>query len=94
MHAFYYCFGLYKGSFPDKHIKYILFIRLLCQESINLDDTQDSHKLIVEFVREYKILYGEESMNFNMHGHLHLPHQAYRIGPRVSRDLFHGSKNY
>ncbi len=84
-------------------MKYILFLRILCQESINNIHINDAKILIKEFLTEY----GKEFMSINIHSHLHLPEQVSKYGPlnkcscfpfenmfKMSRDLFHGTVNY
>ena len=87
-------------------MKYIIFIRLLCQESITRTELNDSQQLIEDFVVEFEKLYGVDSMLSNLHGHLHLAHQVYLYGPlnktsayifenqfKMARSGFHGTVN-
>lgn len=107
----YLAFGMFKGLLPEKYlrnlIKYIIIIRLLCQESILREDVFDSKILINEFIEEYENLYTEEAMLSNVHGHLHFPQQVLDIGPlsktigypfenmlKKGRNKFHGTRNY
>ncbi|CAF0947297.1 unnamed protein product [Brachionus calyciflorus] len=109
--ALYISFALFKGILDDKYLnnlmKYVIFLRLLCQNKISEEDLSDSHRLIVDFVVEYEKLYGKEQMTFNVHAHLHLPLQVKCFGPlnkcssfsfenvfKITRDLFHGTRNF
>lgn len=88
-------------------MKYIVFIRLLCQDKITKEEINDAKLIIDDFIIEYEKLYGLDSMTFNLHAHLHLPIQTLRYGPlnksacfcfenmfKISRDLYHGTRNY
>ena len=108
---FYLAFGILKDILPDIYLlnllKYIIFIRILCQEAISLNDINDSITLIQEFLKEFEFLYGKKAMTSNIHGHQHLPLQVWKYGPlnkrsgfpfenkfKDTRDTFHGTKNY
>ena len=49
-------------------------------------------KLIHKFVYDFEMLYGESSMLYNLHSHLHLPLQILRYGPlnKISAFGFEG----
>ncbi|CAF0951785.1 unnamed protein product [Brachionus calyciflorus] len=96
---------------PEKYfnnaLKYIIFLRLLCQEKLNEDDFILSQKLIENFIFEYEELYGVQHMTYNLHAHIHLPIQAFKFGPinkvssfafegmfKIFRDLFHGTNGF
>ncbi len=108
---FYLAFGILKDILPNKYLnnllKYIIFIRILCQEKISLEDCNDAILIFNDFHFEFENLYGKENMTFNLHSHLHMPQQVWLDGGlnRTSsmgfenkfhhtRDLFHGTVNY
>ena len=62
-------------------ISYVIFIRILSQEYINIDDIKDAQIIINELIVEYEYLYEVKSMSSNVHGHLHLPQQVLDFGP-------------
>ena len=109
--ALYLSFALFKNQLNNKYfsnlVKYILFLRILCQDSITKNNIRDSDTLIKEFIIEYQELYGKEFMSSNLHAHIHLPKQVEKFGPlnkcscfpfenmfKISRSLFHGTSNY
>jgi hypothetical protein len=88
-------------------VKYIVFLRILCQDSITESDLQDAELIINDFMVEYEILYGSDNMTYNLHCHLHLVKQVRRFGPltkcscfcfenmfRITRSMFKGTRNY
>lgn len=109
--AFYIAFPLFYGILNDKYLKnllkYLIFLRILTQEAISVEEINDSKLLIDEFLKEYETLYGTDSMTYNAHAHQHLTMQVLRHGPinkiscfpfenmfKSSRDLFHGTRNF
>ncbi|RNA27986.1 hypothetical protein BpHYR1_019162 [Brachionus plicatilis] len=62
-------------------MKYVIFLRLLCQKKITEEEINDSQNIILDFMIEFEKLYGKKFMNSNLHGHLHLPRQVKRFGP-------------
>ncbi|CAF1044996.1 unnamed protein product [Brachionus calyciflorus] len=109
--AFYLTFGLFRGLMNDTYLsnlmKYIIFLRLLCQPKIIDEEIKDSEKLIIDFMIEFQDLYGKMAMSSNIHGHLHLPRQVKLFGPlnkcscfpfenvfKMTRNLFHGTRNF
>ncbi|CAF0736502.1 unnamed protein product [Brachionus calyciflorus] len=79
--ALYLSFGIFKGLLVDKYfnnlIKFIIFLRILCQDEINKENIIDAKKIIVDFIQEYEELYGQINMTSNVHGHIHLPEQNF-----------------
>lgn len=104
----YLSYSLYKGfRYFGNIMKYVVFIRLLSQEPVLLEDIKVAQCLITEFVAEYEELYGIGFMSSNLHGHLHLPYQVFLYGPlnkisayifenkfKMTRTLFHGTRNF
>ena len=109
--AFYAAFPIFYLLLDEKYLKnllkYLIFIRILCQDAIDINEINESKILIDEFLIEYESLYGNEFISFNAHAHRHLPMQVLRHGPlnrtscfpfenmfRLSKDLFHGTRNF
>ncbi len=67
--AFYVAFRMFRDILDQRHlilvIKYILFLRLLCQEVVSKEDVVTSQTLIKEFSHEYQVLFGRVSMTYN-----------------------------
>ena len=102
---------MFRDILDDRHlvviIKYILFLRLLCQDIVSKEDVVSSQVLIEEFSNEFQALFGRESMTYNLHAHLHLPTQVWRYGPLNKSSAFpfesifqlsgreiHGTRNF
>ncbi len=98
--------GILKEEFYYNLLKYVVFIRLLSQETVLSEDIKIAGKLIEEFIEEYEELYGDRLITSNLHGHLHLPRQVYKYGPlnklsayifenkfKITRSTFHGTRN-
>lgn len=78
-------------------LKYIIFLRILCQEKLNEDDLILCQVLIEDFISEYQELYSLDNMTYNLHAHLHLVFQASKFGPinKTSAFAFEGMfKNF
>lgn len=86
-------------------ILYVVFIRVLCQDSVNLEEIKQSYDLIELFNRRFEHLYGKEYLMYNLHAHLHLPKQVMNYGPinkisafpfegffKVIKNLIHGTR--
>jgi hypothetical protein len=99
--------GLLKEKYLKNLLKYVISIRLLCQDTILKTDISDAKLLINDFLNEYENLYGEDVMLSNAHGHIHLPQQVLDIGPanktigypfenmlKNCKDKFHGTRNF
>ena len=91
-------------NFFNNILKYIIFLRILCNEKINEEDLILAQQLIEDFISEYEELYGLENMTYNLHAHLHLVFQASKFGPinktssfafegmfKNFRDMYHGT---
>ncbi|CAF0885152.1 unnamed protein product [Brachionus calyciflorus] len=109
--SFYLSFGLFKGLLNDIHLnnlmKYILFLRILCQDQIEEEEINDAQIIIIDFLHEYEVLYGDMNMTYNIHSHIHLAEQVKNFGPlskiscfpfenafKMTRDLFFGTRNF
>ena len=90
---FYICFGLFKTFLDKKYfnnfVKYLIFMRLLCQECVSKEDCHDAQLIIDDFVVEFEELYGMDAMSSNIHGHIHLPQQTLDWGPAHLLSAFH-----
>ena len=71
-----------------KKLKYILFLRLLSQDQISLNDIEFSRILIDEFQTEFKELYGSKHQTFNLHSLQNLPNQVESYGPNHKCNCF------
>ena len=69
-------------------IKYIVFLRLLTQDSVTKEDIDFSRILIHEFLKDFTQFYGDKGQTFNLHCHCHLPDQVERYGPVQKCDCF------
>ena len=103
-------FGLNDVLHEDyfKHfVTYILFVRILTQETLSDNDLSNATKLITYFYSKFSILYGEENLNYKLHGHIHLVEQCRRHGSlnkitgfpfegriKTSRANAHGTRGY
>ncbi len=87
--------------------KYVVFLRILCQDQISEDDLKDAELIFIDFIREYENLYGKDNMTSNLHAHVHLVAQVRRFGPLtkcsgfafenmflISREMYHGTVNF
>ncbi|EIM84579.1 uncharacterized protein STEHIDRAFT_27229, partial [Stereum hirsutum FP-91666 SS1] len=80
-----------KGVLPDEYwgnfCKLVAAIRLLHQRSIELEELEQAHTLLVDFVSEYEALYyqqREDRLHFcrpSIHALPHLVPEAHRVGP-------------
>ena len=97
-------FGYLKDEYFENLLKYVIFLRLLCQDEITDSDIMDAKELIIDFTVQFQDLYETDDMKFNLHAHLHLPSQVWKYGPlnkiscfpfenifRISKDLYHGT---
>ena len=109
--AFYLVIPLFKSYMHEKYfnnlIKYVVYIRILCQDKISAEDLKDAELIFIDFIREYEILYGIDNMTSNLHAHFHLIAQVKRFGPltkcsgfafenmfRLTREMYHGTVNF
>lgn len=109
--AFYFIIPIFKAHLKEKYmnnlVKYLIFLRILCQEKINLENLKHAQAIFEDFIIEFENIYGRDFMTFNLHAHLHLVKQVKRFGPlnsiscfpfenvfRITREMFHGSRNF
>lgn len=98
---------LLKSKYLNNLIKYVLFLRILCDNKISQDDLDNATKIMDLFITEFQELYSSDNMKFNIHSHLHLVSQVKRFGPlnkcscfpfenmfRITRSMFHGTRNH
>ena len=69
-------------------MKYIVFLRLLTQDSVTQDDIDFARVLIHEFLKDFTKFYPESGQTFNLHCHFHLADQVQRHGPMHKCDCF------
>lgn len=109
--AFYIIIPIFAGFLNSEYylnlIEYVVFLRILSQDSIKETDLEDAEKIICKFMMDYEVLYGTDNMTFNLHSHLHLVKQVKRFGPlpkcscfafenmfRITRTMFKGTRNF
>ena len=94
-----------KEPYYSHILKYILFLRLLTQPRISIEDIRYAGQLINYFVLKYEEYYGRQHSTYNLHSHLHLPQQVLRFGPlhmvsgfpfegffKICHGLYHGTR--
>lgn len=94
-----------KPEFYNHFLLYVVFLRILTQDSILPAEIEYSKDLIHLFMMNFKELYMEEHMSFNLHAHLHLPDQVALFGPlnkiscfsfegvfKICKSLFNGTR--
>jgi len=83
--AFYLIIPILSTFLEKKHfhnlVQYIIFLRILCNDSITEQDLSDAQVILNLFIVDFEKLYGIDSMTFNLHSHLHLIKQVRRFGP-------------
>ena len=67
-----------RATYYNHYVQYVIFMRLLTDTNCENKDVLLAFKIIVEYIREFETLYGKKNMTFNLHSHLHLPHQVQR----------------
>lgn len=109
--AFYLFIPILKNFLPHKYFKnlamYLVYLRILCQEQISLQDLDDAKEIFSSFIVDFERMYGKDRMKFNLHSHFHLVEQVRRYGPLtkyavfafenmflITREMFHGTRNY
>ena len=77
MWLFYYSVPTLKGVLPEKYLthwfKLIKGVSLLLSEDITALHKSESKKMLTEFVKDMKLLYGTNNVTFNVNLCLHLP---------------------
>lgn len=109
-HFLFFSFLFLKNFIPNIYFnhffKYVIFIRLLCQDKIDEKDIFLSLYLIKNFIKDFELLYGRENLTYNLHCHIHLPFQVIKFGPinkisafpfegmfKIFRKFFHGTRD-
>ncbi len=109
--CFYLCIPIFKNHLNQVYfnnlIKYVIFLRILCQDKISAGDLSDAKSIFIDFITEFELLYGKDLMSSNLHGHYHLIKQVERFGPlikiscfafenmfKISREMYHGTVNF
>ena len=68
-----------------------LFVKacsILCRRSVKLDEVYSADRLLMEFCRNFEVLYGRQKCNINLHLHAHLSSTLFDHGPVYSFWLF------
>ncbi|XP_031695583.1 uncharacterized protein LOC116377955 isoform X1 [Anarrhichthys ocellatus] len=81
---------------PDflEHYFYLSFsVHILLQESISQHELQMAHESLVRFVKDMKVLYGEENVSFNCHQLIHLTESVLNWGPLWATSAFSFERN-
>jgi hypothetical protein len=108
--CFYLVIPMFKNNlnavYFNNLLKYVIFLRILCQDKISPNDLIDAKAILCDFIFEFELLYGKDLMSSNLHGHFHLVKQVERFGPlikiscfafenmfKISRDMYHGTVN-
>jgi hypothetical protein len=71
------------------YLTYVVALRLLTKEKIELDDISCAFTLLNYFVMRFEKLYGLEHMTYKIHTLLHLPNQVLNFGPLHKHSAFH-----
>ncbi|GAB1869246.1 Transposase domain-containing protein [Camponotus japonicus] len=81
-----------RGILHDNALNhYILHVRsayILLKSEISVDELNKCEKDIVRFVCEYEMLYGQQSLTFNLHALLHAVNSTVKSGPLHSNSAF------
>lgn len=77
-----------KGILPNDHLRcWLLYVRaccLLCTRTITTSDVTQADRYLLEFCKQFALLYGEDRCTPNMHLHLHLKQCLLDYGPVAS----------
>lgn len=83
-----------KSSYYEHFLKLSKSIYIFNKSLITRDEFQDASRLIIEFVDEFEMLYGEAGMKYNVHALIHIPSCVLNLGPLHCYSLFaYESKN-
>ena len=70
---------------PDEYTEHFNFlscaIRILCHPTLHLQNNESAKELLIYFVRQFKCLYGENYVTWNMHNLVHIADDAKNFGP-------------
>ena len=64
--------------------KFVLACQYICKRIISENDITIAHGLLIQFCKDFEILYGKEKFTPNMHLHLHLKYFLLDFGPIYS----------
>lgn len=74
-----------KGTLPDQHYRcWLLFVRacsILTRRTISKNDVMTADLLLLNFCRQYELIYGKEACTPNIHLHNHLKDCLLDYGP-------------
>ena len=72
----------------NHHVLLVYAITILNSPSISEDMIKEANRLLKEYVRRFKVLYGEKYQVYNLHLLLHLPSQISLFGPLFLTSCF------
>lgn len=89
---FYGCVVFLKGMVDDYIYRHVLLlhcaVRLLSNDDLKSEDIDVAEELILEYVRLYPIIYGEENVTYNVHVLMHIPYFSRLYGSLDSFSMF------
>ncbi|XP_064472537.1 uncharacterized protein LOC135387052 [Ornithodoros turicata] len=81
-----------KGTLPTKYLHHFELLSqsvfTMLRTSVSSDDIDRVNGLLVQFVCDAQLLYGNEFMTFNVHQLLHLPKCVKKMGPLWAHSCF------
>ncbi|XP_049925967.1 uncharacterized protein LOC126405952 isoform X2 [Epinephelus moara] len=85
--------GIVQPTFLEHYFYLSFSVHILLQESISQRDLQVAHESLVRFVKDMKVLYGEENVSFNCHQLIHLKESVLNWGPLWATSAFSFERN-
>lgn len=89
---FYGCIVFLKGVVDDYIYRHVLLlhcaVRLLSNDNLKPEDIDVAEEFIMEYVRLYPLIYGEENVTYNVHVLMHIPYYARLYGTLDSFSMF------
>ena len=76
-------------KYIEHFLTYVIALRLLTKEKIELEDISCVSTLLNYFVMRFEKLYGLEHMTYKIHTLTHLPIQVLNFGPLHKHSAFH-----
>ena len=80
-------------KYIDHFLTYVIALRLLTKDKVELDDISCASTLLNYFVMRFEKLYGLEHMTYKLHTLTHLPLQVLNFGPLHKHSAFHFEGN-
>lgn len=89
---FYGCIVFLKDLVDDHIYRHVLLlhcaVRLLSNDDLKAEDIDTAEEFLVEYVRLYPIIYGEEHVTYNVHVLMHIPYFSRLYGTLDSFSMF------